>query len=180
MDNQYIYGSANRMLRKAMQDYGIPTNDQQTVDQFGSIEIALTAVKAVGPKLMGWIQNNPDKVAEIGGGIVKGITSSKSTESRGRRTTRKAKRAQKSAPNYDEALIAKLSQYIGEYTTMLGEMRRQLTQNGILDPNAQNEVARNAFAAELYDNPPADQYKKNVLKMLVYRMDKNLKRAYKS
>lgn len=174
--NEYIYGSANRMLRTAMREYGIEFSGSHSDDQFGWAD----ALAKVGASLAGFVKDNPEVVIEVGAAIVETTSNAKKTEAKGRSITRKAKKATKTATKYDEAMVGKISQYIGEYTTMLGEMRRQLTENGIIDANAQNEVARNAFAAELYDNPPADLIKKNVLKSLVIRMDKNLKRAYDS
>ena len=180
MDNEeFVYGSANRMLRKAMREYGVKLGAESQVDQFGIDWGAIGTGIVQGAQAIGnWAKDNPETVAKIGAASVQAVSAASKTESKGRNTTRKAKKAQKVATKYDEALVTKVQQYIGEYTTMLGEMRRQLTENGILDPNAQNEVARNAFAAELYDNPPSDTIKKNVLKMLIIRMDKNLKKAY--
>ena len=105
-------------------------------------------------------------------------TGAKQTEKRGRSTTSKAKVAKKRSTTTNDALVSSIARYIGEYTTMSGEMRRQLTAQGVLDPNAQTEIVRNAFVAELYDSPPADTHKRNTLKALVSRMDVNLQKAY--
>ena len=176
-DNNNCYGSANKMLRKAMKEYGISGSAAQ--DAFGWDISALTGlVSTAGGKIAEWAANNPDQVTQIASAGVSLATGAKKTEKRGKRTIQKAGVAQRRSTSTNDAMVANITRYIGEYTTMAGEMRRQLTSQGVLDSNAQNEIIRNAFVAELYDSPPADTYQRNTLKALVSRMDANLQTAY--
>ena len=174
MDSSNCYGSANRMLRKAMREYGLSDTDAFG----GGLDALLTGLKTAGHGVKAWVKANPDATAEIAAAGVSLTTGAKQTEKRGRSTTGKANVAKHRSTTPNDSLVSSIAQYVGEYTTMSGEMRRQLTAQGVLDPNAQTEIVRNAFVAELYDSPPADTHKRNTLKALVSRMDVNLQKAY--
>lgn len=174
--------SANKYVRQAMDEYGVfdysevPSHDEE----FGFIDQIVKAVSEHGPKLVDLVKNNP-QIVETGANL---LSQSKKTTAKGRKNISSAKgkaAAAKSSGNTGAMLIASIQKHKGEIQVSLGEMRRQITMSGIVDPDVQLEIIRNAFAKQYLaqkSDPNVKSLQRNILKKTIHEMDQKLMEAF--
>lgn len=178
-------GSANKYVQEAMEEYGvfdysgIPDEDEE----FGFLDQIASAVTTHGPKLLDAVKNNPDVakgIMDAGAGL---LGQSKKTTAKGRKniSSSKKKISQAKASGQKPSGGALVQNFKGQIQVALGEMRRQITMSGIVDPDVQLEIIRNAFAKQYINqknNPKVMSLQKNILKKSIHEMDQKLMEAF--
>jgi len=177
--------SANKYVQEAMEEYGvfdysaIPDEDEE----FGFLDQIVSAVTTHGPKLLEQVQKNPAIAKGIMDAGANLLGQSKKTTAKGRKnisSSRKKMSASKAAGQKPSG-GALVQNFKGQIQVALGEMRRQITMSGIVDPDVQLEIIRNAFAKQYRDqknDPKVMTLQKNILKKSIHEMDQKLMQAF--
>jgi hypothetical protein len=157
---------SEKLVNKALKNIGAPR---------GSKNVFATIGKGLGDFFSK--PENIEMVVSVGAGVAEGISASKAEGASSISNAEKIDAAPNRPKNVDPNSSKRLK-YLGEYKILVGNIRSDLAQKGILTLATQWEMTRNALGEELYSKSFMDNDQKAalvyIIKYIDVHLDKNI------